>query len=116
MAAKTRKRQSKSQPRSRSAANVTVRRRCGAMEAHMRLLEEDPGMRERRAEIHAEASRMIQSPTMMRRAAKKGPTTIPVVVHVVYKTAAENISVAQIASQIAALNRDYSAANPDKTT
>lgn len=84
------------------------------MEVHMRLLEEDPGMRERRAEIHLEASRMLQSDSMMRRAAKKGPITIPVVVHVVYKAAADNISVAQINSQIDALNRDYSAANPDK--
>ncbi len=39
--------------------------------------------------------------------------TIPVVVHVVYKTAAHNISDAQIASQIDVLNADYSAANTD---
>jgi hypothetical protein len=41
--------------------------------------------------------------------------TIPVVVHVVYKEPEENISVAQIKSQIAALNRDYAAKNPDKS-
>jgi hypothetical protein len=83
------------------------------MEAHMRLLESDPDMRKRRARIHAEVSRMLQAGTASRRA-KKGPITIPVVVHVVYRTAAENISDAQIKSQIDALNRDYSAMNADK--
>ena len=41
--------------------------------------------------------------------------TLPVVVHVVYNTPDENISDAQIRSQIKVLNRDYSAKNPDKT-
>jgi len=83
------------------------------MEAHMRLLESDPDMRKRRARIHAEASRMLQAGTSARRA-KKAPVSIPVVVHVVYRTAAENIPDAQISSQIDALNRDYAATNTDK--
>jgi hypothetical protein len=41
---------------------------------------------------------------------------IPVVVHVVFNSKAENVSQAQITSQIAALNRDYSAANKDKAS
>lgn len=40
---------------------------------------------------------------------------IPVVVHVLYKTAAENISDAQIKSQIDALNRDFRKKNNDTT-
>ncbi|MBI3301431.1 MAG: hypothetical protein HYZ72_05040 [Deltaproteobacteria bacterium] len=43
-----------------------------------------------------------------------GPVTIPIVVHVVYNTPAENISDAQIKSQIRVLNKDYRAKNPDK--
>lgn len=39
--------------------------------------------------------------------------TIPVVVHVVYKTSAQNISTAQIQSQIDVLNEDYRAMNAD---
>lgn len=39
--------------------------------------------------------------------------TIPVVVHVLYKTPAQNISNAQIYSQIAILNQDYRRLNPD---
>jgi hypothetical protein len=40
---------------------------------------------------------------------------IPVVVHVVYRTKGENISKAQINSQIAVLNRDFRRTNTDAT-
>ncbi len=43
-----------------------------------------------------------------------GIVTIPVVVHVVYNTAAQNISDAQIQSQIAVLNEDYGRTNADR--
>ncbi|WP_350289412.1 zinc metalloprotease [uncultured Croceitalea sp.] len=42
-----------------------------------------------------------------------GTITIPVIVHVLYNNAAENISDQQIASQIAVLNNDFNAANND---
>jgi hypothetical protein len=45
--------------------------------------------------------------------AQKAAVTIPVVVHVVYRRDEENISDAQIWSQIEALNRDFRAKNPD---
>src|SRR5438552_9672109 len=82
----------------------------------MRLVESDPDMRKRRAQIHAATEIMVARGTAFKRvAAKKVPVAIPVVVHVVYKTAAENIPLAQIQTQIDALNRDYSAVNPDKS-
>jgi len=40
---------------------------------------------------------------------------IPVVVHVIHRLTSENISNAQINSQIAALNKDYGKLNPDTT-
>lgn len=43
-----------------------------------------------------------------------GIVTIPVVVHVVYNTPEQNISDAQIQSQIAVLNEDYCRTNADK--
>jgi hypothetical protein len=46
-------------------------------------------------------------------AARGGIITIPVVVHIVYRTDAENVSVAQVQSQLDALNRDYSKLNAD---
>ena len=97
----------------RKSRPVPRRRTCGAMEAHMRLLEIDPGMRERRAEIHALTARLLSNGAASR-LVRAAPLTIPVVVHVVYRTPAENIAVAQINSQIDALNRDFSAGNPDR--
>lgn len=44
-----------------------------------------------------------------------GITTIPVVVHVVYRTRRENITTAQVQSQIDALNRDFRAQNADRS-
>lgn len=89
----------------------TPRRMCGTMSVHHRLLESDPGFRGRQTDLeHATAQRMM---TGLR--ARIGITTIPVVVHVVFTKADENISVTQIRSQIAVLNRDYRATNPDRT-
>ena len=87
------------------------RRMCGTMSVHHRLLEMDPGFRLRQMSLeHATMRRMAAGVV-----ARVGVVTIPVVVHVVYNTAAENISVAQIKSQISVLNRDYRAINPDKS-
>jgi hypothetical protein len=44
---------------------------------------------------------------------RSGVTRIPVVVHVVWNTTAQNISDAQIVSQINVLNRDYRRSNPE---
>jgi Pregnancy-associated plasma protein-A len=90
------------------------RRMCGATEAHARLCEEYPEFRVARGRIHAETERLVRTGLAFRRV-KAGPITVPVVVHVVYKTAKDNITDAQVLSQIAALNRDYHAANVDKT-
>ena len=88
------------------------------MEAHLRLCEVYPEIRVRRGKIHAETEIMVRRGVAFRRVAKtkSARVTIPVVVHVVYRTTDENISDAQIRSQIVALNRDYSANNPDKGT
>src|SRR5205823_190515 len=84
-------------------------RTCGAMIVYHAMLETVPGFRQAQLDIHEHA----QDVAAGRVAARTGIVTIPVVVHVVYKTAAQNISDAQIASQIAVLNADYRAANPD---
>ena len=79
------------------------------MASHNRLLERTPGYRQVLAGLeNASRARGIR--------ALAGPVTIPVVVHVVYKTAGEKISDAQIKSQIDVLNADYGATNPDKAS
>jgi len=81
------------------------------MQVHNRLLEQDPGFRQRQGDLEHATRNRLASPTAFRVA---GPAKIPVVVHVVYRTDAENISKDQIESQIKVLNQDYSAANSDK--
>jgi hypothetical protein len=93
------------------AGGETPRRRtCATMDVHRRLLSSDPGYARARAEIENHA-RLYEHG--IRAAARPGVTRIPVVVHVVWNTAAQNISDAQITSQIDVLNRDYRRTNPD---
>jgi hypothetical protein len=90
------------------AKQTPTRRTCGTMEVHHRLLERSLEYQKR----HAEIERLTQGfdPAKLR---VTFPARINVVVHVVYKDATENISDDQVASQIAALNRDYRKANAD---
>jgi Pregnancy-associated plasma protein-A len=92
-------------------AGKLVRRSCGAMAAHMMLLERYPAFRAAQMRLEGTTERRRQ---MRFDAAKTKLVTIKTVVNVVYKTPEQNISDAQINSQIAALNKDYRAANPDR--
>ena len=98
----------------RGATGVAVppRRNCGTMEVHHRLLESVPQFRTRQMALEQATSRSMSRPRAM-----AGPlAVIPVVVHVVYRLPAENISTAQVKSQVKALNRDYAAKNTDKAS
>lgn len=88
-----------------------MRRMCGTMQVHQRLLELDPNFRVRLGNLeYATRARLALAGSLR----TTGPITVPLVVHVVYNTDSENISDSQINSQIAALNRDYNAQNTDK--
>ena len=89
-----------------------LRRSCGAMAAHMMLLEQYPSFRANQLRLEGAAAK--------RREEKYDPKTaklitIKTIVHVVYQTDEQNISDGQIKSQIKALNLDYRAKNPDKS-
>jgi Pregnancy-associated plasma protein-A len=94
-------------------ARTPKKRNCAHMVVHELLAETDPGYRGRRLAVEDETRRTIASGKAMQVARKL--LTIQVVVHVVHRTGAENISDAQIRSQIAALNRDYTLKNADKS-
>ncbi|WP_207934199.1 zinc metalloprotease [Actinomadura sp. KC06] len=83
---------------------------CGAMHVHRRLLNESMTYRARRAQIE---NRALQFESGRLSSARTDVITIPVVVHVVYNGAAENIGDQQIMSQLDVLNQDFRAANPD---
>jgi len=85
--------------------------RCCAVEEHLRLLRKDPQYRWRRREIEREIGAWIDA--YAADGVRSGLVRIPVVVHVVWNTAAQNISDAQINSQIAVLNEDFRRLNAD---
>src|SRR4028119_1470373 len=87
-----------------------TRRNCGAQIEHRRLLNEDPSYVAARSEIETLARAYEIGE---RRVERPGITRIPVVVHVVWNTAQQNISDDQIRSQIDVLNQDFRATNPD---
>ncbi len=87
-------------------------RQCAAMEVLDRQLAADPQMAQRMAEIEARTSRFVANP-VAQRAALAGPVTIPVVVHVIYNTATQNVSDAQVQAQLDVLNKDFAKTNAD---
>jgi hypothetical protein len=98
-------------PKKKAAKQAPLRRSCGAMAAHMMLLERYPAFRAAQMRLEGATERQRQRTF---EAARTKLVTIKTVVNVVYKTAEQNISDAQINSQIAALNKDYRATNPDR--
>jgi hypothetical protein len=86
-----------------------AQRICGTSEYQMMLEQEDPSIIQRREEIEQFTRDFLMSNPQGDRAL----VTIPVVVHVVYNIAEENISDAQIQSQITVLNQDFRKLNAD---
>ncbi len=89
------------------------KRRCGAMGVHHLLLETSPSFRRAQSRMESGTSRMMQKG--MAEVMPPKPRLIPVVVHILYRNEADNLSDAQIESQISALNKDFRATNPDKS-
>ena len=82
---------------------------CGTMAVHHRLLDTNERYREARERIEEAAFRA----EVMQVTQRTGCTEIDVVVHVVHRNASEDLSQAQIDSQIAALNHDFRKRNGD---
>ncbi|MFV8466415.1 zinc metalloprotease [Flavobacterium sp. LB1P62] len=88
--------------------NATARRSCASQDVLAEQLAADPTLALRMNQIEA-----FTQKSMLTNKLVNGKVVIPVVVNVLYKTAAENISDAQIQSQIDVLNKDFTATNPD---
>lgn len=87
-------------------------RTCATMPHHERLLRSDPRYLLARAQIETHAWRCARGDLAIRRS---GVTVIPVVVHVVWNTEAQDIGDEQVRSQVEVLNRDFRMTNPDVT-
>lgn len=95
--------------------SATQRRTCGSDDNHRRLLETDEEYRRANDRIEEFTQRYIGRKKEGGEALREHIVTIPVVVHVVHNNSRQNISQAQIRSQIDVLNEDFRANNPDVT-
>ena len=95
-----------------AGASAQTTDRCGTMQNLEMLKQQDPGLEQRMQAIDDQ----IENAFLANPANKTSSViiTIPVVVHVVYNGAAQNISDAFITSQLDVLNEDYTATNADK--
>ncbi len=87
-------------------------RGCASEEVLLQQLKDDPTLAARMDAIESFTAKYQQNPSAYR-LLSNGIIEIPVVVNVVYQTAAQNISATQIQTQIDVLNRDFAATNTD---
>lgn len=92
-----------------------VKRTCEAMEELEHQKRLDPTLEGRMAEIEAFTQRKITEMEANHQRVSGEIITIPVVVHVLHTNSTNNISDAQILSQITVLNEDFRRTNSDRT-
>jgi len=85
-----------------------TQRNCATQEVLEEQLKADPTLAIRMNQIEAFTQKAVLTKRIV-----NGKIVIPVVVNVLYRTTAENISDSQIQSQIDVLNKDYTATNSD---
>jgi hypothetical protein len=92
-------------------SSLIAQRICGSNDHYQHMLQTDVEFATQRKIIEQQTQAYEANPTKPTRVLK----TIPVVVHVVYNTATQNISDAQIQSQIDVMNADFRKLNADWT-
>ncbi len=96
-------------------AGITQVTRCATVEHEAALKAKDPDYEKRKQEIEAFTNRYIQKNKSQNKMEGGVTIKIPIVFHIVYKTAAQNISDARIMEQIDILNADFRRLNADTT-
>ena len=92
-------------------AQSANRRICGSMDNLQQQMAADPGLAARMQQIENQTAAYLAAHKNQN--STNAVITIPVVFHVVYNTAAQNISDLQITEQINQLNLDYARLNTD---
>jgi hypothetical protein len=88
--------------------NAITKRSCASQDVLADQLASDPTLASRMNQIEEFTKNAMVTGRLV-----NGKLEIPVVVNVLYRTSAENISIAQIQSQIKVLNEDFNALNSD---
>jgi hypothetical protein len=96
-----------------NANGVPFQRTCASDEVHKQQLRDNPGLAKKMEEIEAITKKLTSNLSAYRLVGDI--IEIPVVVNVLHRTAAENISLSQIESQIRILNDDFKGLNGDIT-
>ncbi|PJJ54414.1 M43 family zinc metalloprotease [Hymenobacter chitinivorans] len=86
-------------------------RSCATMDVLEAQMAADPSLAQRMADVERQTAAVLANPTTANRTG--AVVTIPVVVHVLYNTTAQNVSDAMVQAQIDVLNKDYSKTNSD---
>jgi hypothetical protein len=95
-----------------NSSTTALTRSCPSEELRQQALQNDPELKQKFAEVEANAERFAKN-TALGKVLADGTVEIPVVVNVLYNSAAENVSDARIAEQINVLNADFSGTNSD---
>lgn len=91
------------------AVGLQAQRNCGTTHYNENLMRKDPSLRQKMMVSES----VVKNWARKHPATKNGVITIPVVVHVLYNSSVQNISDAQIQTQIDVLNADYRRLNAD---
>lgn len=92
---------------------ISAQRTCASNEVLQQQIAIDPLYAQKIKESEKKFSDFMRSGNKLEVNGKNKNVTIPVVVHVIYNTADQNISDAQVQTQIDVLNEDYTASNSD---
>lgn len=92
--------------------SVDAQRQCNSYEVLQEQLKNDPELKVRMDAIEAFTQKIAENPESFR-LLPNGTIEIPVVFNVLYRTSAQNVSQAQLQSQIDVLNEDFAGTNAD---
>lgn len=93
-------------------AQTFLKRSCPSEEIRQAMLLKNPELKQKIAAIESGTEKFAEN-IKFGKVLADGTVEIPVVFNVIYNTAAQNVSDARIAEQIAVLNADYGATNSD---
>ncbi|MBC7861982.1 MAG: hypothetical protein IAF38_03355, partial [Bacteroidia bacterium] len=90
-----------------------VKRKCSTHDKYMELVAKDQNLLQRRELMEKQMQEWIAGQNSQKTVQVNTVVTVPVVVHVLYQNTTQNISTAQIQTQIVVLNEDFGRTNAD---
>lgn len=109
----TKKNEDMIQPQTEVITNTTEITGCASNEVMQAAIKADPSILERMNKIEKFTDRVIKESEANSRLLSNGIIEIPIVFNVLYNLPSENLSDAQLQSQVDALNRDFAATNDE---